>query len=129
MPGRASTDWLVTRDSWSPKLRYASRQVGRWRYDRMSILLSVPGCGMQSRVFGAGSHGKTESKSAGSSPSPVRYGVVPGASRNFTARAVGSPRSILARSRPYAPMPANVSSGANSRVDRKYAFGQTPYFG
>src|SRR5687768_4361105 len=53
--GRASTDCFVTSVSSSPKFRYASRQVGRWRYERMSryrVLLFTPGCGKQSRDVG-----------------------------------------------------------------------------
>src|SRR6266536_2749359 len=42
---------------------------------------------------------------------------------------LGSPSSILWRSSAYAPIPAKESSGANSRAERKYAFGQTPYLG
>src|SRR6266508_396770 len=64
-PGRASTDWFVTSDSYALKLRYWSRKVGRCRYERMSRYwsgLTMPGCGRQSR--GPGAHGKFESNSA-----------------------------------------------------------------
>src|SRR6266536_2774599 len=73
--------------------------------------------------------GLLPSRSEGSRPSPGRYGVFPGVSRNFTIRAPGLPSSILWRSSAYAPMPAKESSGANSRAERKYASGQTPYLG
>src|SRR5436190_21859240 len=59
IPGLASTDWLVTSASCVPKLRYASRKVGRCRYDRMSTVLPVLGCGMQLRLVGL--HGKMAS--------------------------------------------------------------------
>ena len=65
MPGSASTDWFVTIVSYAPVLRYASRQVGRWRYERMSRYCAgfvMPGCGRQSRDVGA--HGKIESNAA-----------------------------------------------------------------
>src|SRR6266508_3909560 len=65
IPGRASTDWLVTSDSYVLKFRYWSRNVGRWRYERMSRYcagLTMPGCGRQSRLVGA--HGKFESNGA-----------------------------------------------------------------
>src|SRR6266536_3176125 len=77
----------------------------------------------------SGGGGLLPSRSEGSRPSPGRYGVFPGVSRNFTARAFGSPSSILWRSSAYAPIPAKESSGANSRAERKYASGQTPYLG
>src|SRR5213596_2789105 len=61
-PGAASTDWLVTSDSYVLKLRYWSRNVGRCRYERMSryrVGSVTPGCGRQSRE--PGEHGKFES--------------------------------------------------------------------
>ena len=64
-PGVASTAWLVTSDSYVPKFRYASRKVGRCRYERMSRNCAgfvMPGCGRQSRLVGA--HGKIESNAA-----------------------------------------------------------------
>jgi hypothetical protein len=66
IPGRASTDWFVTRASYCPKFRYWSRQVGRCRYERMSRyrVLSTRGCGMQSRLPSGPTHGKIVSKFA-----------------------------------------------------------------
>src|SRR6266536_205863 len=64
-PGRASTDWLVTSDSYVLKFRYWSRKVGRCREQRMSRYcagLMIPGCGRQSRASGA--QGKFESNGA-----------------------------------------------------------------
>src|SRR4051812_47335493 len=48
-PTPASTDWLVSNDSKPPILRYANLNSGRWRYERISNLLVVPGCGIQAR--------------------------------------------------------------------------------
>src|SRR6266542_2381081 len=107
MPGRASTDWLVTIVSYVPKLRYASRKVGRCRYERMSRYLAgsvMPGCGRQSREVGA--HGKIESNSATGSwafKAIDATGVerhLTSNSQTLSARALGSPSSILVRSRP-----------------------------
>src|SRR5690242_17665307 len=55
MPGEDSTVWLVTSDSYPPKLRYARRKVGRCRLARLSshcAWLVMPGCGRQSRPVG-----------------------------------------------------------------------------
>src|SRR4029450_12680695 len=52
----AFTDWFVTSASYVPKLRYARRQVGRCRYERMSrycCVFVMPGCGRQSRETNA----------------------------------------------------------------------------
>src|SRR5207245_3185836 len=51
--------------SYFGRLRYASRNVGRWRYERMSRYcagFTMPGCGRQSRDVGA--QGKIESNGA-----------------------------------------------------------------
>src|SRR4051812_3427143 len=42
------TEWLSTSDSWSPKLRYARRNIRR--SPNPSRPTFVPGCGMQERV-------------------------------------------------------------------------------
>ena len=46
----ASTVWLTTIDSWSPKLRYCSRAISRLL--RASMRVVVPGWGMHSRIDG-----------------------------------------------------------------------------
>src|ERR1051326_5976745 len=64
-PGLASTDCAVTMVSNVPLLRYASRHVGRCRYDNTSrnwAVLVIPGWGRQYREVGA--QGNTESNGA-----------------------------------------------------------------
>src|SRR5262245_26307739 len=51
-PAGVSTEWLATRDAWSPKFRYASRYIRR--SPRESSFCVVPGCGMQSCVVRQG---------------------------------------------------------------------------
>src|SRR5882762_5182508 len=43
----AATEWFTTRDSWSPKLRYASRYIRRSA--RESSAVGSPDCGTQPR--------------------------------------------------------------------------------
>src|SRR3954464_3885268 len=53
--------------------------------------------------------GVMPSRSAGSNPSPILYGVAPGGTRNEITCGLGLPASIWVRLNAYAPTPTNAT--------------------